>query len=316
MSFSAGTDKEDRIKSCFVLEGGAMRGMFTCGVLDLLFEEGIRVDGIAGISAGAAFGCNYKSHQPGRALRYNLRYWRDRRYCSMSSLITTGDLYNAEFCYRRIPEELDPFDRETFKEDPTEFYCGATDINSGECVYHKCTDGGEEDLMWMRASASMPLVSKTVNIGDLELLDGGIADPVPYGFMKKSGFQKMILILTRPAGYRKREIPHIAVDLLFKKHPYLAEAVNARAGHYNRQMEEIDMMEKTGEAVVIRPDTDLPAGKTPGNPEKLEISYAMGRKKAELFAERIKSFLCEPLRVECSGKVSVGKVLEYASQKQ
>ena len=143
-------------KTGLVLEGGAMRGMFTCGVIDVLMENGIRFDGAAGISAGAVFGCNYKSRQIGRPVRYNKNYCKDPRYCSDRSLIKTGDLYGADFCYRELPDVLDPFDRETFKNDPMEFYIGATDVKTGKAVYHKCTDGGEDDLLWMRASASMP----------------------------------------------------------------------------------------------------------------------------------------------------------------
>ena len=153
-----------RLKTGLIMEGGAMRGMFTCGVIDVLMENGARFDGAAGISAGAVFGCNFKSRQIGRAIRYNKKYCADPRFCSFRSLIKTGDMYGADFCYRELPDLLDPFDRETFRTDPMEFYVGATDVSTGKCVYHKCVDGGHTDIQWMRASASMPLVSRPVSV--------------------------------------------------------------------------------------------------------------------------------------------------------
>ena len=175
-------------KKVLILEGGAMRGMFTCGVIDVFMENGINFDGAAGISAGATFGCNYKSRQIGRAIRYNKKYSRDWRYCSLRSLIKTGDLYGAEFCYHTMPEQLDPFDTETFRNDPMEFYIGATDVETGEVRFHKCTDGGDTDIEWMRASASMPVVSNIVSVDGYRMLDGGIVCSVPYEYMEQQGF--------------------------------------------------------------------------------------------------------------------------------
>ena len=152
-------------KTALILEGGAMRGMFTCGVLDVMMRHGIAFDAAAGISAGAVFGCNYKSGQAGRAVRYNKQYCGDPRYCSLRSLLKTGDLYGADFCYRELPDVLDVFDRKAFRENPMAFYVGATDVRSGRCVYHECSDGGAEDMLWLRASASMPVVSRPVAVG-------------------------------------------------------------------------------------------------------------------------------------------------------
>ena len=140
-------------RSALIMEGGAMRGLFTCGVIDVLLENDIKFDGAAGISAGAVFGSNYKSKQIGRGLRFNITYCKDPRFCSLQSLIMTGDLYGAKFCYKKVPKKLDPFDTETFTNNPVEFYVGATDVDTGECLFHKCTDGGKKDIRWMRASA-------------------------------------------------------------------------------------------------------------------------------------------------------------------
>ena len=162
------------MKRALIMEGGAMRGMFTCGVIDVFMENEIAFDGAIGVSAGAVFGCNYKSRQIGRAIRYNKRFARDQRYCSLRSWIRTGNLYGDDFCYRILPDILDPFDRETFRRNPMPFHVVATDIVTGEPVFHLCTDGGKEDIEWMRASSSMPLVSRPVTLDGHLLLDGSL----------------------------------------------------------------------------------------------------------------------------------------------
>ena len=268
-------------KTGLIMEGGAMRGMFTCGVIDVFMENGVAFDGAAGISAGAAFGCNFKSRQVGRPLRYNQRFCRDRRYCSLWSLLRTGDLYGADFCYRILPDELDVFDRAAFRENPMAFYIGATDVNTGQIVYHLCSDGGEEDVQWMRASASMPLVSRPVKIGEKLLLDGGISDPVPYAFLEAQGYGPCVAVLTQPRGYRKKQSAALPLlRLALKKYPRIAEALAARPALYNRQMEEIDRREKEGTLLVLRPPAPLAIGHTEKDPRELERVYQIGRREA------------------------------------
>lgn len=148
-----------------VLEGGALRGMFTVGIMDVMMEAEIRFDGIIGVSAGAAFGCNYKSGQIGRALRYNKRFCRDPRYCSIRNWLKTGDLFGADFCYHLVPEKLDPFDNDAFERDPAEFWLVCTDVANGEAVYHRCDQITPETFEWVRASSSMPLAAKIVSVG-------------------------------------------------------------------------------------------------------------------------------------------------------
>ena len=148
-----------------------MRGLFTAGVIDGMMEAGIVFDGAIGVSAGAVFGCNYKSNQPGRVLRYNLRFCKDPRYSSFRSLVTTGDLFGADFCYREIPDRLDPFDKQAYRENPMDFFVVGTDVHTGQPVYHNCLEGGEADLDWFRASASMPLAARIVSVGGYDLLD-------------------------------------------------------------------------------------------------------------------------------------------------
>lgn len=280
------------MKTALILEGGAMRGMFTCGVIDVFLENGVEFDGAAGISAGATFGCNFKSRQAGRAIRYNKRYGRDPRYCSLRSLIRTGDLYGADFCYRELPDVLDPFDRAAFRDNPMAFYVGATDVETGEIVYHRCDDGGEADIQWMRASASMPLVSRPVALEGRLLLDGGIVDAVPYAYMEKLGYDRNVAVLTQPKGYRKQPTRGMALFRLgLRRWPKVAGAMAARHEVYNRQMAEIDAREAAGRLLVLRPRESLGISRTEKRPSELERVYRLGREEAVRRLEEVKEYL-------------------------
>lgn len=283
---------ETSVKRGLVLEGGAMRGMFTCGVLDVFMENDIEFDGAAGISAGATFGCNIKSKQPGRALRYNLKYCKDWRYCSVRSLIKTGDLYGTQFCYHDIPDKLDVFDRETFKNNPMEFYLAATDVETGRPVYHKCTDGGELDILWMRASASMPAVSHLVEINGRKFLDGGITDAVPFKFMEYKGYNRNVIVLTQPEGYRKEKSKATAMfDVMLRKYPNAAKAMRRRPQMYNKQMSDIKLREISGAALVIRPMESLGISRTENDPRELQRVYDLGREIAENRLNEVQDYL-------------------------
>ena len=285
------TDKENS-KSALILEGGAMRGMFTCGVIDVFMENNITFDGSAGISAGAVFGCNYKSGQIGRAIRYNKKFCKDPRYSGLRSLITTGDFFGADFCYREIPDKLDIFDRETFSGNPMTFYVGATDVVTGNIVFHQCTDGGSKDIEWMRASASMPLLSNIVKIDGYRLLDGGIVDAVPYAHMEELGYSKNVIVLTNPKGYRKKPTGgKVFFQVFLRKYPAVVKAMLNRHKMYNRQMEEISEREASGSALVIRPPEDLHISRTEDDPQELERVYQIGRAEAEKRLAEVRAFL-------------------------
>ena len=276
------------------MEGGAMRGLFTCGVIDVFMENGIVFDGAVGISAGAVFGSNLKSHQPGRALRYNKRFCKDERYGTFRSLLKSGDLFDADFCYRQLPEELDPFDKETFAKDPMEFYVGASDVMSGECVFHLCTDGGENDMKWMQASASLPLVSKIVEADGYKLLDGGICDSIPYAFLREKGYDRNVVILTQPDGYIKKKNKLMPIiNIALRKYPLICDALAKRHVVYNHEIKEIEMDEKDGLVFVIRPKESLGISRLEKDPEELERVYQLGRKEAEKHLESVKKFLSE-----------------------
>ncbi len=274
------------------LEGGAMRGLFTAGILDVLMENGVTFDKAAGVSAGAAFGCNYKSHQPGRAFRYNVKYASDWRFKSWRSLVFTGDLYGAEFCYHTLPDELDVFDKKTFAEDPMEFYAVATDCITGEPVYHLLTDGCDEDLEWIRASASMPIASKVVNINGQLLLDGGITDSIPLEFLEKKGCTRTLVILTRPADYTKHQYKFFAgISAALHKYPALVEGIRNRPAMYNAQIAYTKVREEEGTAMVLRPPYALDIGALEKNPAELGRVYNVGRELALSNLDRIRDFL-------------------------
>ena len=192
-------------KTGLVLEGGAMRGMFTAGVLDVMMENEIKLDGAMGVSAGAVFGCNYKSGQIGRSLRYNMRFCDDPRYCSVESLIRTGDLYGVQFCYDEIPNKLDPFDVKAFKENPMPFYAVCTNVETGKAIHKRLDNGDEKDMEYFRASASMPLVSRIVEVDGYKLLDGGITDSIPLAAMERRGYERNVVVLTQPLGFVKEK---------------------------------------------------------------------------------------------------------------
>ena len=201
-----------------VMEGGGMRGLYTAGVIDVLMENEIYADSAVGVSAGAVFGCNYKSKQIGRVVRYNKKYCKDKRLASIRNWITTGDIYSKEFGYNELPWKLDIFDRGTYKDNPMKFTVVCTDINTGKPVYHQCPNGDAEDIEWMRASASIPVVSRPVKLGGKQLLDGGVSDPIPVEWMLKQGYEKIVVVLTRDINYRKSANPKML--LFLKELPY------------------------------------------------------------------------------------------------
>lgn len=280
------------MKNGLVLEGGAMRGMFTCGIIDIFLENNIAFDGLSGISAGAIFGCNYKSKQIGRGVRYNKKWGRDPRYFGIRSLLLTGDLYGKEFCYHKIIDELDPIDRKTYKENNINFFIGATDIENGVIRYFNSKEVDEKTIEWIRASASMPLVSNIVEIDEYKLLDGGMTDPIPYGVMIKNGYEKNVIVLTQPRDFIKKKTSIVPIlKLKYRKYPKLVDAMANRHILYNNQLDEIRQLEKDGKVYVIAPYESLNIKRTENNPDELERVYQIGRMVASEKLNDIKEFL-------------------------
>ena len=280
------------MKTGLVLEGGAMRGMFTAGVLDVLMEQGLTVDGTIGVSAGAVFGCNFKSHQIGRTIRYNTTYCNDKRYASFKNLLRTGNLYSEQFCYHEVPEKLDPFNEAAFAASPMDFFVVCTDVRTGGPIYHKCRTGNAEDVRWMEASASMPLAAKIVNIGHYGLLDGGVADSIPVRFFESIGYKRNLIVLTQPKDFVKKKNPMLPViRARYLRYPAFVEAVADRHERYNETVDYVSMLEQAGTAYVIRPPIPLEIGAMERDPAELRRVYETGRAVAQIQIDKIRSFL-------------------------
>ncbi len=282
------------MKTGLVMEGGAMRGMFTAGVIDTFMHEGITFDGAIGVSAGAAFGCNYKSHQIGRAIRYSTAYSHDLRYCSLLSWILTGDLYNGKFDYEVLPSKLDIWDADTFRKNPMEFWCVATNAKNGLPLYHPCTTGGKEDMLWIRGSASMPIASKAVQVDGYDLLDGGISDSVPLGFFQSEGYHKNVVILTQPESYRKKpfsERMKKVMKVMLRSYPAVYEQIVTRYERYNNEIAYIKRQEEIGNTFVIRPTESLNIGSICHDAKELERVYRLGVQVAREQMVDVKKFL-------------------------
>lgn len=264
-----------------VMEGGAMRGMFTAGVIDVFMENGITFDGAVGVSAGATFGCNIKSKQIGRAIRYNCKYCGDDRYGSFKSFIKTGDIFDSDFCYHTVPYELDVFDTDTFKENPMEFYVVAADVESGKPYYHKCLDGKEADIEWIKASASVPIVSNMVEIDGHKYLDGGIADSIPLKFIESIGYDRNVVILTQPDGFVKKKNKATPIcRFKYRKYPNFVHTFANRQYMYNDTTKYVKEREEAGDIFVIRPPHKLELSSIEKDPENLRKAYNLGRDEA------------------------------------
>lgn len=286
------TSRGYKMKTGIVLEGGAMRGMFTAGVLDVFMENELKFDGAIGVSAGAVFGCNFKSHQIGRSIRYNKRFCKDKRYVSYMNWLKTGDLYPVEFCYHTLPFELDIFDQKTYEADPMDFYVTVTDAVTGKPHYEKCNKGDDRDIQWMRASASMPCFSNVVSIDGGEYSDGGTSDSVPLKYFESLGYDRIVVIMTQPKGYRKMQYRGLwLIKKMLRKHPNLYKAMENRHIMYNETMDYIDKCEEEGKIYVIRPTVKLKVKPAEQNPDELERVYQNGRAEGEKHLGGVREFI-------------------------
>jgi len=270
----------EAVRSGLVLEGGAMRGLFTAGVMDAWMSAGIAFDGLVGVSAGACFGCNYKSRQPGRTIRYNRRFAKDVRYCSWTSLLRTGNLFNEDFCYRAIPFEYDPFDVRAFDENPMEFHLSVTDCETGKAVYRRLDRADDVAFRWIQASASMPIVARPVEIDGREYLDGGLSDGIPLAYFESLGYSRNVVVTTRPHGYRK--FPSGKMRMLkpfLLRHPAVYRALVTRHEWYNATLAYIDRRVAEGAALLVCPDEPLPISRVCHDPDVMQRVYDVGYEK-------------------------------------
>lgn len=274
-----------------VLEGGAMRGLWTAGVIDVMMEHDIWPDGLIGVSAGAAFGCNYKSRQVGRAIRYNTRFARDARFSGLKSLLLSGDYFNAHFGYHVVPYEYDLFDITAFQQNPMTFTVVCTDVATGQAVYHDMSHVDYDELEWLRASASMPLASRVVKVQGRQLLDGGVADSIPLEYFENNGYDRNVVILTQPLDYQKEHNRLMPLIRLWLRHyPNMVRALDERHLMYNRQLEYVRQAEQEGRCLVIRPDEQIPIGHLSHDADQMRRVYELGRTVGQRYIERIKDF--------------------------
>lgn len=264
-----------------VLEGGGMRGIYTAGVLDVFMEHDITFDGVIGVSAGAVHGSSYVAKQKGRNIRYYKTYCNDKRFISLRNLFLTGDMVGEQFCYHDLPETLEPFDFDTYNAAPTKFYVTCSNLETGKAEYLEMVDMKDQvDLL--RASASLPLVSKTVEYGGKKLMDGGCTDSIPVvAFHNKLGYKKIVVVQTRQRGYIKKNECNPLIRLRYRKYPNFIRALERRGIRYNRSVQQIEKLEAEGKVFVIRPSEVLTIGRLKSSPEELQAVYDLGRRDAE-----------------------------------
>lgn len=280
------------MKSCLILEGGAKRGIYTAGVLDVFMENGIRTDAVIGVSAGAIHGCSYVSNQIGRGLRYNLDYIDDYRFMSFKSLLKTGNMVDTEFAYHELPEKLDIFDYQSFENSGIKFFVTCTNLETGKAEYIHCPHMKGKYMDYLRAGASMPFVSQIVEIDQKKYLDGGIADSIPLQAAIDLGYIKNIVIQTRPQGYRKKPFALIwLAKIIYRHFPAFIKALKSRHLMYNAELDLIEKSEKEGRIITIRPSRYVKISKMESDPQIIREMYHLGREDAVKKLDEVKKYL-------------------------
>lgn len=277
-------------KSGLVIEGGGMRGIYAAGVLDVMMEQGFTFDGVIGVSAGAIHGCTMVAGQIGRSIRYYKKYCNDKRFMSLRSWITTGELVGRDFCYRELPEVLDPFDYEAYEKSKTRFYATCSNLETGKAEYLEVTDLRQQmDLI--RASASLPYVSHIVTVDGKKLLDGGCTDSIPVKAFREMGYTRTVVILTRDKTYCKKPAQVFPAKLIYRRYPKFIQALESRHQVYNQTRQELAGMEQEGMVFVIRPSEVLEIGRMCHDPEKIQEVYEIGRRDMDAATSSLREWL-------------------------
>lgn len=280
------------MKIGLVLEGGGLRSIFTAGVLDLFLDENIHIDGVIGVSAGALFGLNLPSKQKGRALRYNKKYAKDKRYMGLHSLLTTGNIVNRDFAYYELPSKLDPFDQQAFEASGMDFWVTVTNVETGEPEYIKINNVFEQ-MEAFRATSSMPIVSKIVEIEGKKYLDGGVSDSIPVQKFIEMGYDKIIVVLTRPLEYRKKPSSMWLFKRFYKKYPKLVERWANRYAEYNQAVEQVIQLNEKQQIFVIRPSRTVKISRLEKDVNKIQAMYDLGVEDAQNALADLKAYLAK-----------------------
>ena len=279
-------------KTALVLEGGAMRGIYTAGVLDVLLKNNIKVDAVIGVSAGAIHGCSYVSEQYKRSINYYKECRKNYRFMSFKSFFKTGNIVDTEYCYHEIPDVIFPFDHDTFEKSSTKFYVTVTNIETGEPEYIYLKSLRKENIDYLRASASMPVVSQIVEIGGKKYLDGGMSDSIPIEYFRSIGYDKCIIVKTKDKSFKKtKEKIFPIAKKMYKEYPKFVEKLKNRHIDYNNQISEIRELEKEGKVLVIEPSRKLKISRLEKKIENVAEAYNQGRIDASNKLKYIKKFL-------------------------
>lgn len=271
-----------------VLEGGGMRGVFTCGVLDALMKHEVWFNYVIGVSAGAGNGASYISRQIRRARYSNIDLLKKYDFIGLKTLFTRGTIFDMQLLYDTFPNKIFPFDFETYKQNPTVFEAVTTNCLTGRAEYFQEKDDPQRLLKILRASGSLPYISKMVEIDGVPMLDGGLVDSIPLERSIATGHPTNVVVLTRNVGYRKKEKDRKIPAFIYKKYPRLRVALSSRAKIYNAQLELVEKMEAEGKVICIRPEKPIEVDRIEKNVEKLEALYQEGYQLGERFCNEHK----------------------------
>ena len=280
-------------KGAMCLEGGSLRGLFTAGVLDALLDNEVYIEYVNGVSAGSMNGMNYISRQRGRSKRINLKYLHDKRYISYKNMFKSRQIFNFDFLFDDISNKYDIFDWESFNDKAKKYEVVATDVITGESKFfakNNCSD----IISAVKASASMPVMSKMIDVEGRKYLDGGISTSIAYKRAFDVGYSKAIVVLTREEGYRKKPVNKINESIYkryFKPLPNLVEKLMTVPERYNKMQEEMEELAKEGKLLIIRPQNKVTVQRLEHSSVKLEKLYNEGYEVGSKNIENIKNFI-------------------------
>jgi len=268
-----------------------MKGIFTAGVLDYFLEKELEFDCIVGVSAGAIHACSFLSKQKNRSRDITRKFIKDKRYCSLSNLRKSGDLFDAKFAYYDIPEKYFPFDHKTFNKSKTKFFVTVTDIVKGKAKHIQIKNFNNGEIEVIRASSSLPFIANNVKYKGKEYLDGGISEPLPLKKLEKEGYKKNVVVLTKPLGHKKRATKyHLVAKGKYKKYPMVPKLLKNRHISYNDDLDYILKEEEAGNVFVIRPSKNF-IRRLSKNLNKLELAYNDGYEVAKKLYPKVIEFM-------------------------
>ena len=262
--------------TALILEGGGLRGVFTCGVLDCFLDHGIRFPLTVGVSAGACNGLSYMSGQRGRARKSNIDLMEQYHYVGFKYLLTQGCIMDYKLLFEDFPEKIIPYNYEAYFSNPNRFVMVTTNCLTGKAEYFEEKSSSERVMEIVRASSSLPFVTKISYVDGIPMLDGGITDSIPVNYAFQQGYKHLVVILTRNKGYRKKDNKMRIAKILYRRYPHLQKALSQRNIVYNKTMDLIERLEDEGQITVIRPLNPIVVGRMETDISKLSTLYQEG----------------------------------------